>query len=174
MRNKAMARSSGRLVVMVDDDLRFLSGFFDVIDALPERFGAASCRILNPDGSRFWDWSTKGGPLGHRLKPYDEPADRYTYLTGGLCILERWVADRARWDARLGFYEDEDVVFSSRLATLGIRPVLCRDAVVMHDDPRYKQKGAFVIRLEKRSLKKRFRTALRRQRILAAHRLGVR
>jgi len=136
MRNALTAAAKYDHLVVVDDDFIFHSDFYSGLQRFGDDWEVLSVRILNPDGTRFWDWATHGGPKGHALLDYDE-TDEHVYITGGLILLKADVADRVKWDDGRGFYQGEDVDFSSRLRSAGIRPVFNRHSTTTHDDGKY-------------------------------------
>ena len=136
MRNALTAAARYDHLVVVDDDFLFHSDFYTGLQRYGDNWDALSVRILNPDGSRFWDWATHGGPRGHVLLDYTDDDDR-VYITGGLILLKAEVADRVKWDDERGFYQGEDLDFSSRLRKAGIRPSFNCHSTTTHDDGRY-------------------------------------
>ena len=141
----ASAARFDRLVVC-DDDVIFRRDFCRGLARHGGDFDVLAVRVLNPDGSRYWDRCTKGGARGHRLLDYEEAADDHVYVSGAITVLRREVALDVGWDAGLGFYEAEDVDFSRRLVAAGYRISFCREASVLHDDVRYRQLGVVVER----------------------------
>ena len=136
MRNALTAAARYDHFVVVDDDFIFHADFYTGLQRYGDDWEALSVRILNPDGSRFWDWATHGGPRGHVLLDYTDDDD-HVYITGGLILLKAEVADRVKWDDGRGFYQGEDLDFSSRLRKAGIRPSFNRHSTTTHDDGRY-------------------------------------
>jgi glycosyltransferase involved in cell wall biosynthesis/cytochrome c-type biogenesis protein CcmH/NrfG len=136
MRNALTAAARYDHFVVVDDDFIFHDDFYTGLQRYGDDWEALSVRILNPDGSRFWDWATHGGPRGHVLLDYTDDDD-HVYITGGLILLKAEVADRVKWDDGRGFYQGEDLDFSSRLRKAGIRPSFNRHSSTTHDDGRY-------------------------------------
>ncbi len=136
MRNALTAAARYDHFVVVDDDFIFHDDFYTGLQRYGDDWEALSVRILNPDGSRFWDWATHGGPRGHVLLDYTDDDD-HVYITGGLILLKAEVADRVKWDDGRGFYQGEDLDFSSRLRKAGIRPSFNRHSTTTHDDGRY-------------------------------------
>jgi glycosyltransferase involved in cell wall biosynthesis/Tfp pilus assembly protein PilF/GT2 family glycosyltransferase len=136
MRNALTAAARFDHFVVVDDDFIFHDDFYTGLQRYGDDWEALSVRILNPDGSRFWDWATHGGPRGHVLLDYTDDDD-HVYITGGLILLKAEVADRVKWDDGRGFYQGEDLDFSSRLRKAGIRPSFNRHSSTTHDDGRY-------------------------------------
>jgi glycosyltransferase involved in cell wall biosynthesis/thioredoxin-like negative regulator of GroEL len=136
MRNALTAAARYDHFVVVDDDFIFHDDFYSGLQRYGDDWKALSVRILNPDGSRFWDWATHGGPRGHVLLDYTDDDD-HVYITGGLILLKAEVADRVKWDDGRGFYQGEDLDFSSRLRKAGIRPSFNRHSSTTHDDGHY-------------------------------------
>ncbi len=140
LRNAAAERSRYDHLVFVDDDVVFLDGWYAELAPHVEKYDLLSTRFLNLDGTRFWDWSTIGGPKGHVMLDYDE-WDPYIYLTGGLLVTSAKVWETIRWDDRRGINQFEDVDFSKRAREAGFKFFCCRASVAVHDDPRYTQIG---------------------------------
>jgi len=136
MRNVLTAAARYDHLVVVDDDFLFHPDFFQGLQRFGDDWDVQAVRILNPDGTRFWDWATHGGPRGHVLLDYDEDDD-HVYVTGGLILLKAAVADRVKWDDGRGFYQGEDLDFAARLRAAGHRPRFNRHSTTTHDDGRY-------------------------------------
>lgn len=136
MRNELGRHAEYDHVVVADDDLVFDPGFAEGLKRFGEGYDALAVRIVNPDGSRFWDWATTGGTKGSVLLDYWD-ADPSAYITGGICVLKTEVLDRVQWDDSRGFYESEDVDFSTRLKAAGFTIRYNVFAAVLHDDDRY-------------------------------------
>lgn len=62
-------------------------------------------------------------------------------MTGGLAVMRSHVHDTVPWDDERGFYQGEDVEWSSRLRAAGFRIHFDRRGKVTHQDPRYTQHG---------------------------------
>ena len=104
-----------------------------------------TCRILNPDGTRYWDWAVWRGPEGQALIPYDWSDYSNVYITGGFIVAQRYVFEQVLWDDTKGFYEQEDIDFSERLKRFGYRIQMNVHSSVVHHGP-YTQQGDYVIR----------------------------
>jgi hypothetical protein len=143
MRNAVVKQARGEIVIVLDDDLYLHPGFYAGLMEYGDNWDVLSCRILNPDGSRYWDW--KISKMGYnRLIPYDS-TDPDISLTGGLLIARAWVFGRVTWDAERGFYQAEDVDFTNKLKDAGIRIAFNPYSTVTHDAA-YMQIGEFVYR----------------------------
>ena len=147
MRNRLVERARFDHLVVADDDMIFHADFFSELKQFGEDYEVLCTRLLNPDGSRFWDWATVGGPRGQTILDYDE-SDPFVYVTGGLCVMKASVADRVQWDAGRGFYQSEDVDFSRRLQAAGVSIRFNPHSTVTHNDARYTLDGPVVVRIE--------------------------
>ena len=147
MRNKLTAVAKYDHLVVVDDDFIFHSDFIQGIESCGDDWDVLCPRILNPDGSRYWDWATQGGPKGHSLLEYSDK-DENIYVTGGLCVMKAAVSDRVKWDDHRGFYQGEDLDFSSRLRDAGIRIGSNPASTTMHDDGHYTREDKTIRRRE--------------------------
>ncbi|MGE3310935.1 MAG: FkbM family methyltransferase, partial [Limisphaerales bacterium] len=143
-----MRNTLGRLaafdhLIVTDDDIVFDPGFADGLRRFGEGYDVMAVRILNTDNSRFWDWASTGGVKGPALLDYWD-ADPDVYVTGGICVLKSEVLDQVAWDEVRGFYQAEDVDFSSRLKAAGFQIRFNPFSVVVHDDDRYSRVGRVV------------------------------
>jgi hypothetical protein len=143
MRNAACEVATGDVLVVADDDMIYLPDFYEGLCRFGPDFSLCGCRILNTDGSRFYDKAEIGGPGGHRLLSYEEESE-WVYVTGGLAILRPDLFRHVRWDEGRGFYCDEDVDFSRRVQQAGFRISFNPRCAVIHDDDRYYQFGTTV------------------------------
>jgi hypothetical protein len=150
MRNAICKEAKYNNIVICDDDIFYhpdwYIGFEKFIIEHPD-YEVASCRLLNPDGTRNWDWVTTGGPRGHILLEYYE-TDKFQYITGGIIIIRKSVASRIGWNDTLGFNQGEDVEFSRRLQEAGIGLTMNRYSTATHDDPTYTSNGRTMMKLQ--------------------------
>jgi hypothetical protein len=71
LRNAGCIAASGEILVVTDDDMLFCDDWAEGMLKYPDEFDILSCRILNPDGTRYWDW--KAHEAGKNwLLDYDE------------------------------------------------------------------------------------------------------
>lgn len=145
MRNRLVERARFPHLVVADDDMVFHKDFYAGLQRFGPDYEVQCVRLLNPDGTRFWDWATCGGTKGQRLLAYGDH-DSHIYPTGGFCVIKAEVARQVRWDESRGFYQGEDVDFAARLRNRGITISCNRFSTVTHDDPRYTQRGDQVVR----------------------------
>lgn len=150
MRNRAVQNAQHPIVVVCDDDLIFTPDFYAGVHSFGPDFDVQCVRLLNPDGTRYWDWASTKGPCGQHLLDYKD-THPFAYITGGLCIARKEVFERVRWDETLGFYKGEDVDFSRRIKEAGYRIAMNPDATVIHDDASYTQVENFVIKTDHES-----------------------
>ena len=143
MRNRACVRARYDHLIVADDDMFFHPSFGAGLRNAGSNYDVLCVRLLNPDGTRFWDWATIGGPRGHMLLDYDD-MDDHVYVTGGLAIMRASVHDQVPWDDAKGFYQGEDVEWSSRLHQAGARIRFTDQATVTHRDARYTQHGRVI------------------------------
>jgi GT2 family glycosyltransferase len=145
LRNKVCRMAKFDHLIVSDDDIVFHDDFYRGLIKFGEDYDISACRILNPDGSRFYDWKIHVNGKNYLLD-YDK-TDPNISLTSGIYIMKQWVFQRVQWSDALGFYEGEDVDFSDRLKLAGIRIALNPYCAVTHNAP-YKQAGRSVLRLD--------------------------
>ncbi len=120
-----MNTTTADVYILLDDDMELHEDFYRGLQEYGDAFDVLTCRILNPDGTRFWDWARWKGPHGQELMDYDEQDYTNVYITGGLCIARKEVFDHVRWDKDKGFYEQEDIDFSEKVKAAGLRISHC-------------------------------------------------
>jgi glycosyltransferase involved in cell wall biosynthesis len=136
MRNRLVGQTRFNTVVVADDDMIFHPGFTKGILAYPADYDVLCVKILNTDGTRFWDWAVYGAPSGHHLIDY-AAMDPYVYVTGGMCVMRSYVSRLVQWSDSLGFYQFEDIDFSRKINAQGLRIRFCGESAVTHNDERY-------------------------------------
>lgn len=147
MRNLAVGRAQYNKIVILDDDILLGKGWYAAMSERGEDWDIVTSRVLLPDGTRYWDYATVGGPRGHMLLREDEPADEFVYMSGGTAwVMKDYVADKIHWEAQLGFYQDEDVKFSRRCVKAGFRISHNAGAVAYHFDASYTRLGRSIVR----------------------------
>lgn len=145
LRNKACRQAQGDILIVLDDDMVLHDCFYSGLKRYGNDFDVLSCVILNPDGSRYWDWKVNKNGLNWLLDYGD--IEESVSITGGLCIMKREVFESVQWDNERGFYKDEDVDFSDRLKRAGFRIDFNPWSTVTHNGP-YTQKGIGVFRTD--------------------------
>ncbi len=146
MRNRIIDQAQYDIIVMCDDDISFDSNFYQALREYGDNYDVMCPKILNQDGSRYWDWAVFESPTGHHIIPYNKTSE-YVYATGGACILKKHVTQKVRWNSDLGFYQNEDTAFSYSLKEAGFMPKCNPQAIVIHHDSSITQMEDFNIRL---------------------------
>ncbi|MCA1959976.1 MAG: glycosyltransferase family 2 protein [Desulfomonile sp.] len=145
MRNVLAKEAQFNKFVSLDDDLLLHPQWAQAVDKVNDEFDLATGVIVNPDLTRYCDWVNNVDGYTF-LRRYNEGLDACQYLTGGYGIYKDYVFVEHSWDGALGFYQGEDVQFSRSLFAAGFRLRLIPEAIVMHDDDEYTQKGYGVVR----------------------------
>jgi cellulose synthase/poly-beta-1,6-N-acetylglucosamine synthase-like glycosyltransferase len=144
LRNAGCRQAQYYRMIVVDDDMILHRDFYPgLLKFYKENPRVFSCRILNPDNTRYWDWKA------HRdgknwLLDYGETSDEVS-LTGGLCVFDKGVFTNVQWDETRGFNQEEDVDFSNRLKAHGYEIKFNPWSTVTHD-ANYTQVGIGVLR----------------------------
>lgn len=147
LRNAGCKQAKFYRLIVLDDDMLLHPDFYPGLVKYYKAFGygqVLSCRIVNPDNTRYWDWKAHENGKNWLLDYGDEHPS--VSLTGGLCIFDKGIFDRVQWDETRGFYQEEDVDFSSRLKQAGIKIEFNPFSTVTHDAP-YTQIGTGVIKV---------------------------
>jgi len=147
MRNALAQAARFNKFVSLDDDFLLHPKWAEAVEEVQGDFDIATGIILNPDLSRYCDWVNIIENYTF-LRAYHETFDKCQYVTGGYGIYKDFIFQEHRWNDELGFYQGEDVSFSRRLFEAGYQLKFIPQAIVMHDDERYRQKGYGVIRLK--------------------------
>jgi hypothetical protein len=149
MRNLGVAAAQFERVAILDDDILLGADWSAAMQSVRGERDIVTSRILLPDGTRYWDYSTFGGPRGHMMLRADEASDDFVYRSGGTAwVMPRAVAQDAHWESALGFYEGEDVRFARACIAAGYRVVHNAAAVAWHYDGAYTRVGR---RIERRA-----------------------
>jgi hypothetical protein len=144
LRNRAAEHARFDHVVFCDDDMELGRDWYGGLRPCLGSYDAFTTRILNPDGTRHWDWAFWRGHGSQQLLRYGE-IDRDLYLTGGLMVVRTAVWSRHRWDEDLGYRQQGDVEFSQRLIASGLRLGICTRSTAVHHDDRHTQVGRWVL-----------------------------
>jgi len=134
------------VAVLMDDDIILDKDFVHGFDKFGyDDWDVASCKIHNPDGTRYWDWKIHLNGLNW-LIPYDKTS-KHISLTGGLIIAKSHIFDMVCWNPSLGFYEQEDVEFSNILQRQKYKIAFNPYSTAVHMGP-YTQRGDGVYRTD--------------------------
>lgn len=143
LRNAGCRQAKHYTMIMLDDDMILHNDFYTGLQKYGHTSAALSCRIVNPDNTRFWDWKAHEGGKNWLLD-YGETHPSIS-LTGGFCIITQDIFSKVQWDETRGFYQEEDVDFSNRLKAAGIKIEFNPWSTVTHDAP-YTQYGIGVVK----------------------------
>jgi len=146
MRNLAVSRTQYENIVLLDDDIILSQEWYEALKAYDRPFDILTSQIRVPDGSRYLDHATVGGPRGQIILAEDED-DEYVYMTGGGgWVMKNYVARQVSWDKDLAFYKNEDVDFSRRCQAAGFRISHNHKMLVFHADAAYTAVGRTIFR----------------------------
>ena len=147
LRNEAISQAKGDVIVSIDNDILIHKDFANGIkefDYYNPDWLVCSCRLLNVDGSRHWDWKEHDG--ADQLLEYGTTSE-HVVLTGGLVIARRELYDTVSWNESLRFYQQEDINFSNNIKDNGIEILFNPYSTATHNDERYYHKpGGGVLR----------------------------
>ena len=149
MRNRGFAAARGAHVVVLDDDVLlapdWYARFRETLGSSPE-FHVLTSEVRTPDGGRYWDHATHGGPRGHLILEAHESDDHLYPTGGGGFVVARRVFEEVRYDESRGYYEGEDLDFAMRLRTAGFKITHASALCVWHADPTYTTVGRRTVR----------------------------
>ena len=149
LRNQAARASRGDILVVADDDIVFHADFCKQIHAYAGEWSVMLPRIETNDGGRYWDWRLWYGNNGQRMEDYTCPDAGNVIPCGALVIVRRKVWEAVNWSETSRFYDPvcpEDIDWGERLHKAGYTMTSNPLCIALHDDPRYKQYGASVLR----------------------------
>jgi hypothetical protein len=158
LRNSACKVAPYENIVISDDDMLFPREWYTQLLKSPS-FDILTTRIVNPDGTRFWDHACYMSPTrGHSILNPDEEDD-FLYMSGGQSwLMKKYVWESVQWDAELLFYNvknlsdynkghhNEDTNFALRCREAGFKISHDHNVIVNHDDPSYTSIGRLVRR----------------------------
>lgn len=149
LRNAGCRQAKYHRLIVLDDDMILHPDFYTGLKRFNEtninpHYDVLSCRILNPDYTRYWDWKAHEGGKNWLLDYGDN--DPRQSLTGGLTIFSKAVFNSVQWDETRRINQEEDVDFTNRLRVAGYRIGFNPWSTVTHDGP-YTQMGRGVIKL---------------------------
>lgn len=146
LRNEGCHQARYYNLIVLDDDMILHPDFYPGILRFEEHenFDVYSCRILNPDYTRYWDWKAHEDGKNWLLDYGDD--DLRVSLTGGLTIFSKGVFTNVKWNDEKKINQEEDVDFTHRLRAAGYKIGFNPWSTVTHDGP-YTQLGRGVIKL---------------------------
>jgi hypothetical protein len=134
MRNAAAAQAQYDILVFVDDDFIFPSGWVSRFVEYDKNIDwqVTSTRILMPCGNRYWDRAIINP---HEIVDYDhDPTDTNLYQTSGLILMKKNIWEKTPWDNDVPITQHEDVLLSLRLHDSGIPLLFDKENYVWHWD----------------------------------------
>ena len=143
LRNAGCRQAKYDTLIVMDDDLILHKDFYPGLKRYGNEYEVLSCRILNPDYTRYWDWKAHENH-GNWLLDYGDTDPRVS-ITGGVCIMKAWVFKLVQWDEARPINNEEDVDFSNRLKEKKVRIEMNPYSTVTHD-ANYTQFGRGVIK----------------------------
>ena len=130
LRNRAVKEARGQWVIQCDDDVLFSSNYVAALEQVLSTDADVICaRLLNPNGTRYWDWAAFVPGRGQTLVPY-EIQDDHIYATGGHAVYRRKVFDQILWPESFRHGENEEHLMAERLRQGGHKFLMCKGATV--------------------------------------------
>jgi glycosyltransferase involved in cell wall biosynthesis len=145
LRNIAAEKTTGDVVVFLDDDILFSKEWTQKFKKYNDNnsWDVLGNKILLPNGGRYWDRATV---QPHVMVPYTvEDTDPNLYQTGCFWIVRKATWQTNKWNDDIAFYAErsgginEDVEYSRRLIKNGYHLKFDKDNVVWHWDHSYRQ-----------------------------------
>ena len=146
LRNRAVAMAQYENIVILDDDVFLDPDWYASLKAYRREFDILTSQVRLPDGGRYWDHATCGGPRGHIILNEDEHDDHLYMTGGGGWLMKRSVWQAVQWDEERGFYKGEDIDFSNRCRANGFTIRHNHKSIVYHADASYTLIGRQVFR----------------------------
>jgi hypothetical protein len=124
LRNVAARAATQDVIVYMDDDMLLSPTWLWRLESFSDKEGwdILGNKLLNPDGSRFWDRAIKNPQV---LVSYGHPSDDPNlYQTGGFAVHRREVFENHEWDGTIpinnfenngGASVNEDIEYYARL-----------------------------------------------------------
>jgi len=130
MRNRLGEKARGKFIIQCDDDILFSAGYWGGIEKrLSGDVDILCTRLLNPNGTRYWDWAAFDPARGQTLLPYGV-FDRNVYATGGHLLYRRSVLSAVQWNPKMLHGSNEEYSFATDAKQKGGRFGFCLDATV--------------------------------------------
>ncbi len=119
LRNAAIAVARGDVIIHCDDDVIFTPGYWNALSEYFEKPWDILCtKLLNPNGSRYWDWAAFYRGKGQTLLPYDVQ-DTNVFATGGHSIYRKTVFEKVQWNESKRHGDNEEYEFAESARNTG-------------------------------------------------------
>lgn len=147
LRNKAAERSKYDVIAWCDDDVVIEPDWLEntINFSLNEGWSILGNKVLNPDGTRYWDRATLSP---HCLIDYDEfSVNPILYQSSAFFLIRKDVFNKVKWDETKLVYADrdggmpEDIKYSLDLKKENYYFSFNKNATVWHNDESYTQWG---------------------------------
>jgi len=140
MRNVAAAKSVGRTLVFLEDDVIVPNNWFSAIEPFLARISKGEvnlggCRIVGPNGRRWYDWawaSRKNRLCPPMVLPYNYQSSN-GYVSGCCMLMNRVVWQNVLFDETIKDHQREDVDFFHRAIDAGFIPRIFPYATIIHE-----------------------------------------
>ena len=143
LRNRAAEKAKYNVICYLDDDIiltpNWMTRFIEF--SRNKKWSVLSNKIINPDGSRYWDRATI---RPHQIVDYDHSeSDKDLYQSSCFFLVRKGVFDRVKWDETKLVYADregqipEDVQYSFDLIRSGYSLSFDKENLVWHNDNSY-------------------------------------
>jgi glycosyltransferase involved in cell wall biosynthesis len=129
LRNALVNAANGIFIVQCDDDIVFTKGYWSAVLQATESCDILCTRLLNPNGSRYWDWAAFVPGKGQTLLPYDAE-DQFVYATGGHGVYRRSIFEEIKWDERITHGGNEEYQFAADARVARCKVEFCKEATV--------------------------------------------
>jgi len=148
LRNQVCRSAKYPILAVCDDDLILDYDFIQGLIGFTQPWDVMCPKVLNPDGSRYWDWREWDGYDKQMMVDYAEPDDGTIIPPGCFVLLKRDVFDNVQWSETIPFYTPpfEDIDFGIRLHEAGYKCTMNPFMTVHHNDERYYQTGNVVMK----------------------------
>ena len=138
MGNTLVREAKYEVSCLLDDDMEMQPGWWEIIQTLPDDWDLTTFRIIDPKRGRWFDWAdwkpcSISKMLPPRLKPWNEPADEWTYIGSGCILVRTEVAREIKWPEDFG--QRSDFPFSNKAFRSGYRLKVypqAEKAVILH------------------------------------------
>jgi glycosyltransferase involved in cell wall biosynthesis len=141
IRNALARHASHNIICFLNEDVTPEPRFYEVILGFYEQFEFLNFPLLNPDGTRYWDWCNRNGDGFDQLIDYDKDSVSPTISSPCFLTKKRYIVEHPFHD---GPYElSWEVEYSRAVQDKGAQIRICRDTKVFGKDFRFSQTEHF-------------------------------